>query len=119
MSRRPFLRHVNDATMYLVVNDFGQFSRAFVETDVAEADRETIIRKFIAGQYSDATRVVAFNTAGAGLGMRLRTSRWKFCSDQSTRSLAKTRRSSSIGISPIRQMPHPRRPPVPSISPMN
>jgi hypothetical protein len=63
MSRRPFLRHVNDATVYLVVNDFGQFGRAFVETDVAEADRETVIRKFVAGQYSDAIRVVAFNTA--------------------------------------------------------
>ena len=63
MPRRPFLRHVNDATAYLVVNDFGQFGRAFVETDVAEADRETIIRKFVAGQYSDAIRVVAFNTA--------------------------------------------------------
>jgi hypothetical protein len=63
MPRRPFLRHVNDATVYLVVNDFGQFGRAFVEADVAEADRETIIGKFLAGQYSDAIRVVAFNTA--------------------------------------------------------
>jgi hypothetical protein len=63
MPRRPFLRHVSDATVYLVVNDFGQFGRAFVETDVAEADRETIIRKLVAGQYSDAIRVVAFNTA--------------------------------------------------------
>ena len=49
--------------MYLVVNDFGQFGRAFVETDVAEADRETIIRNFITGQYSDAIRVVAAQSA--------------------------------------------------------
>jgi hypothetical protein len=43
--------------------DFGQFGRAFVETDIAEADRETIVRNFITGQYSDAIRVVAFNNA--------------------------------------------------------
>jgi hypothetical protein len=58
MTRPPFLR-----TVYLVVNDFGQLGRAFVETDIAEADRETIVRNFITGQYSDAIRVVAFNTA--------------------------------------------------------
>jgi hypothetical protein len=58
MTRPPFLR-----TVYLVVNDFGQSGRAFVETDIAEADRETIVRNFITGQYSDAIRVVAFNTA--------------------------------------------------------
>jgi hypothetical protein len=63
MHRRPFRQHRNDSSVYLVVDDFGQFGRAFVETDVAEADRETIIRNFITGQYSDAIRVVAFNTA--------------------------------------------------------
>jgi hypothetical protein len=29
----------------------------------AKADRETIIRSFLSGQYSNALRVVAFNTA--------------------------------------------------------
>ena len=53
----------NDVTVYLVFNDFGQFGKAYVETDIAEADRETIIRNFISGQYSNALRVVAFNTA--------------------------------------------------------
>jgi hypothetical protein len=52
-----------DITVYLVVNDFGKFGKAYVETDIAEADRETIIRNFISGQYSNALRVVAFNTA--------------------------------------------------------
>jgi hypothetical protein len=32
-----------------VVNDFGEFGRAFVETDIAEADRETVIRNFVSG----------------------------------------------------------------------
>jgi hypothetical protein len=52
----------DDVTVYLVLNDHGQFGIAF-ETDPAEADRETIIRNFLSGQYSNALRVVAFNTA--------------------------------------------------------
>jgi hypothetical protein len=52
----------DDVTVYLVLNDHGQFGIAF-ETDPAEADRETIIRNFLTGQYSNALRVVAFNTA--------------------------------------------------------
>ena len=52
----------DDVTIYLVVNDFGNFGKAYVETDIAEADREAIIRNFISGQYSNALFVVAFNT---------------------------------------------------------
>jgi hypothetical protein len=53
----------DDVTVYLVVNDFGKFGPAFVETDIAEADRETVIRNFLSAQYSNALRVIAFNTA--------------------------------------------------------
>jgi hypothetical protein len=53
----------DDITVYLVLNDHGQFGIAYAETDPAEADRETIIRNFPTGQYSNALRVVAFNTA--------------------------------------------------------
>jgi hypothetical protein len=59
----PVPDYPQDITVYLVVNDFGQFGKAYVETDIAEADREAIIRNFISGQYSNALRVVAFNTA--------------------------------------------------------
>jgi hypothetical protein len=62
MSRRvsgPF----EDVTVYLVLNDHGQFGIAYDETDPAKADRETILRNFLTGQYSNALRVVAFNTA--------------------------------------------------------
>ena len=31
----------DDVTVYLVVNDFGKFGKAYVETDIAEADRPT------------------------------------------------------------------------------
>ena len=53
----------DDVTVYLVLNDHGKFGIAYDETDPAEADRDTIIRNFLTGQYGNALRVVAFNTA--------------------------------------------------------
>ena len=51
----------NDVTVYLVLDDFGErLGRAYGET---EADENTIIENFIAGEYSCPVRVVAFNTA--------------------------------------------------------
>jgi hypothetical protein len=60
---RPASDYPNDVTVYLVEENFGQHARGYVKTDAAEADRETIIRNFIAGQYANPLRVVAFNTA--------------------------------------------------------
>jgi len=60
---RPNFDYPNDVTVYLVEEDFGHLGRAYRETDAAEADRETIVRNFISGQYRNAVRVVAFNTA--------------------------------------------------------
>ena len=45
-----------------MLDDFGRF-RAYRETDENEADRETVIRKIIGGQYENPSRIVAFNTA--------------------------------------------------------
>ena len=53
----------DDVTFYLVLNDYGKLGSAYVETDPGEADRETIICNFLSGQYDNAVRVVAFNTA--------------------------------------------------------
>ena len=65
----------NDVTAYLVIEDFGPLGRGYVETDLAEADRETIIRNFISGQHENALRVVPFNTAaGWSLAMSRKTS---------------------------------------------
>jgi hypothetical protein len=52
----------NDTDVYLVIEDFGASSPSFLETDLAQADRGTIVRNFISGQY-DALRVVSFNIA--------------------------------------------------------
>jgi hypothetical protein len=53
----------NDTDVYLVIEDFGANGRAFLETGLAEADRATIIRNFISGQYEKALQVVSFNIA--------------------------------------------------------
>jgi hypothetical protein len=55
-------RPSDDVTVYLVLNDY-KTGLAYVETAPAEADRETIIRNFLSGQYANALRVVAFNAA--------------------------------------------------------
>ena len=60
---RPVFDRSDDVTVYLVEEDFGHLGRAYLEIDAAEADRETIVRNFISGQYKNAVRVVAFNTA--------------------------------------------------------
>jgi hypothetical protein len=53
----------DDVTAYIVVEDFGDLGRAFLETDLAEADLGTIVRNMISGEYRDPLRVIAFNTA--------------------------------------------------------
>jgi hypothetical protein len=58
----PPLNPENDVTVHLVAEDFGDLGRAFLETDLAEADHDTIVRNMISGQYRNPLRVVAFNT---------------------------------------------------------
>jgi hypothetical protein len=58
----PPLNPENDVTVYLVAEDFGHLGRAFRETDLAEADHDTIVRNMISGQYRNPLRVVALNT---------------------------------------------------------
>ena len=53
----------HDVTVYIVLNDFGQLGRAYVETDEAKADKETILSNIGSGEYSNPVRVVAFNSA--------------------------------------------------------
>jgi hypothetical protein len=52
-----------DATVYLVLDDFGELGSAYRETDPAEADLQTVVAGLLSGQYQHPLRVVAFNTA--------------------------------------------------------
>jgi hypothetical protein len=51
----------DDQNVFLVVDDFGRYGRAYRETDVA--DLETVIIDLLYGQYNNPIRVVGFNTA--------------------------------------------------------
>jgi hypothetical protein len=51
----------DSADVYLVEDDLGRHGVAYVETDKAEADRETIVGNFLSGQYCRPLRVIAFN----------------------------------------------------------
>ncbi|WLA68563.1 hypothetical protein [Bradyrhizobium diazoefficiens] len=51
-----------DRDIYLVLEDFGaRAGCAWRETDEQDADRETVLRDIISGQYSYPLRIVAFN----------------------------------------------------------
>jgi hypothetical protein len=52
-----------DVDVYIVPDEFGQNGRAYRETDESEADKETLIRDLISGQYNNPVRIVCFNTA--------------------------------------------------------
>jgi hypothetical protein len=50
-----------DQTVYLVIDRFSS-GTVYRETEIERADLETIISDFMAGQFNDPVRVVAFNT---------------------------------------------------------
>jgi hypothetical protein len=54
----------DDHDVYLVLDDFGaRLGRAWRETNEERTDRRTLLTDLIDGQYSNPTRVIAFNTA--------------------------------------------------------
>jgi len=52
-----------DQDTYLVLDDFGWRGCSWRETDAQSADRETLIRDLVEGQYGYPIRIVAFNTS--------------------------------------------------------
>jgi hypothetical protein len=53
----------SDQTVYLVLDDFGDLGRVWRETDVNQADLETVLADLMTGEYHDPVLVAAFNTA--------------------------------------------------------
>lgn len=47
--------------VYLLLDDLTPLGRVYRETDQATADRETIIRDFLTGQFHKPLQVLAFN----------------------------------------------------------
>ncbi len=52
-----------EGTVYLVLDDFAEFGRAYRETREAQADRQTVLADLVSGQDERPLRIVAFNTA--------------------------------------------------------
>jgi hypothetical protein len=55
--------HGADQDTYLVLDDFGRIGCSWRETNADSADRETLIRHLLTGEYNNPVRIVAFNTA--------------------------------------------------------
>jgi hypothetical protein len=56
----------SDRDVYLVIDQFGRrLGRAWRETDEEDADRDTLLRHLMAGQYSNPIRIVSFNPGAA------------------------------------------------------
>jgi hypothetical protein len=53
----------DNVTVHIVLNDFGELGRAFLEIDELEADEWTTVSNILNGEYSNPVRVVAFNNA--------------------------------------------------------
>jgi len=52
-----------DVDVYVVLDDFGSIGRSYRETAEEDADRESLIRDLMGGQYNNPVRIVCFNTA--------------------------------------------------------
>lgn len=61
--RSPSIVPGFDVDVYLVLDDFGSIGRAYREVDEEKADKATVIRWLIEGQYENPVRIVAFNTS--------------------------------------------------------
>ena len=49
--------------LHFVLCEFGEFGRAFIETDPAAADEATIISNMLSGQYDQPMQVIAVELA--------------------------------------------------------
>jgi hypothetical protein len=61
MTDHPLVPSHPDTTVHLVLDCYGALGCAYVETDPAKADFDTIVRNLISGEYRNPARVIAFN----------------------------------------------------------
>jgi hypothetical protein len=62
----PLVPRLNQE-IHFVLCAFGKHGQAYVETDPGQADRQTVIRNFIAGEFDHPISVLQ---SGRGLGSR-------------------------------------------------
>jgi hypothetical protein len=61
--RSPSIVPGFDVDVYVVLDDFGKIGRAYREVDEETADKGSVIRRLVEGQYNNPVRIVAFNTS--------------------------------------------------------
>lgn len=59
----PSIVPADEATVYLVADDFGRMGGVWREAELQSTDLETVIQDLLAGQYGKPIRVIAFNTS--------------------------------------------------------
>jgi hypothetical protein len=59
----PSIVPSSDHDLHFVLCHFGKYGKTYIETDPSEADRDTIVRNMIDGQYNRPVRVIALNPA--------------------------------------------------------
>ena len=74
----PSLVPSPDHDLHFVLCDFGKYGKTYIETDPCEADRDTIVRNMIDGQYDRPVRVIALKPQKVGRGTCLRKSQKPF-----------------------------------------
>ena len=67
---RSIAPNASEQDTFIVLDDFGHHGRSWRETNESAADRETVIRDMLAGEYNYSVRVVAFNAAEGWLLLR-------------------------------------------------
>lgn len=63
MKSRAITTPLSSEDVYLVLDDFGALGRTYRESGEDEADRETLLRQMMEGQFNAPVCVIAFNLA--------------------------------------------------------
>jgi hypothetical protein len=63
MSSPSLVPGLPDTETYLVLDDFGKQGRCYRESDPDSADRSTVVRDLLRGQYNNPISITAFNLA--------------------------------------------------------
>ena len=64
MSARATLVPISESPLHFVLCDFGKLGQAYQETDPTEADRDTIVRDMLSGQYDRPLKVIELTPDG-------------------------------------------------------
>jgi len=93
LSSTPSVVPDHDATVYVVLDDYGSAGQAYREIDPNDADEQSIVDDLISGQFERPIKIVAFNVvegwcrdASEDIARRAVATAWKSGASHSRRS---------------------------------